>query len=262
MLAPSRSVKSVTAHLLYACSYCPSCLPFICLPGRVPQCGQRGSEGGDVPLFNHPPLTDDEFHAPSLLPRGSQAAPEHYITRVWAGTRLVLFLGLLPVVHSIVLCCLWLIWCDQVWPLCTRGSRNSVGIISGLWNPWNSGDKKGIDDLLCKRCVWPVKLGVKKLPSHAIITCSSQCSLGLYAEVPWIYLPTLLYTHHEQPTVQVFLEIYLYCLRCQLTLSILFVCSPVGFILIGTQHKTWGRTSAGILTTTPVVRGATQQTPT
>lgn len=81
----------------------------------------------------HPPLTDDE-----LLPRGSQAAIS------WATSRSF---------HSIVLCCLWLLWCDPVWPLHTRGSRDSVGIISGPWNPWNPLDKKGIDDLLCKRCV-------------------------------------------------------------------------------------------------------------
>lgn len=62
------------------------------------QCGQCVSEGGDVPAFNYPPLTDDEFHAPSLLPRGSQAAPKHYITCVWAGTRLILFFELLAVV--------------------------------------------------------------------------------------------------------------------------------------------------------------------
>lgn len=80
---------------------------------------QRRSEGADVPAFNHPPLTDDEFHSPSLQPRGSQAAPKHDITRAWAGTRLVLVLGLLPVVHVIVMCCLRLLWCDSLRPLRT-----------------------------------------------------------------------------------------------------------------------------------------------
>lgn len=86
---------------------------------RVGQSSQCGSEGGDVPVFNHPALTGDEFHAPSLSSRGSQAAPKRYLTHGWASTRLVQFLGLLPVVHSIVLRCLWLLWCDPVWPLCT-----------------------------------------------------------------------------------------------------------------------------------------------
>lgn len=40
------------------------------------------------------------------------------------------------------------------------------------------------------------------------------------------------------------------------------VFGPVGFIQIGTRHKTWGRTSAGIPATTLVVRGATPLTPT
>lgn len=40
----------------------------------------------------------------------------------------------------------------------------------------------------------------------------------------------------------------------------MYVCSPVGFILIATQHKTSGKTFAGIQTTILVVPGATPQT--
>lgn len=87
----------------------------------------------------------------------------------------------------------------------------------------------------------------------------------------WIYLAcywehqqagTVLYTRPEQPCVQVLPEIYLNSLQYPITLSTMSVDSPLGFTLIGTQRKTWGRTSAGIPTTIPVVRGATPLTPT
>lgn len=61
--------------------------------------------------------------------------------------------------------------------------------------------------------------------------------------------------------MQVLPEMYLYSLQYQVTLSVMCVYTPVGFIQIGTRRKTWGTTSVGILTTIPVVRGATPQIP-
>lgn len=72
----------------------------------------------------------------------------------------------------------------------------------------------------------------------------------------------VLYTPLEQPSVLVLPNMYLHSLQYQLTLLLTSVYSPVGFLPIGTQRKTWGRTSVGIPTTIPVVRGATPQTPT
>lgn len=69
-------------------------------------------------------------------PLCTEAAPKHYVTSVWAGAGLVLLpaagpLGLLSVVHRVVLRCWWLLWCDTVWPLHTRGSDDSVEISAG-----------------------------------------------------------------------------------------------------------------------------------
>lgn len=117
-----------------------------------------------------------------------------------------------------------------------------------------------------------VILGFQMWPTHvtfpqngAYIWSEYKCPLNLFGlllrALAGRHAGRALYTLAEQPSVQVLLQIYLNSLQYQLTLSIMCVYSPVGFILIGTRHKTWGRTSVGILTTILVVRGVTPLTP-